>query len=444
MKRHSTLIAVLWLAAAGSAAAQGFALEGAVIDSSSSRNLGVISERGDLNALFRAQKAMTFGILRSAGISLDALPPEVRARIERFATTNLDAFRAFSQGLDLKDQGRFVEAKAQFARAAELDPGFALAAEQQQSMPDVNLGAGVQTRAVLLAAAGAAVDRGKATFVIDTARAVAALAAGQSVVVVNLPSTGTTSASADFSTTPPGSATQYVPNLVAGLSYTVGLGGSAGPTSLALAAEWKSDSFRLNGTALEALGSSSSPVAQRGGATQGSGGSAVLSDGTTAYWGSWLSTPTGSATVSVTVGNQLQALPALGQADYVYADATRTMPTTGTAVFSPAGGSLTQAGGNIEVNFVTRAVELRDLGFSIGTQTFSGLRGSAQYSDLIASGTFGGNYTAGTCTGCSGLLPGSSRFDGSFVGRNANGLVFSTILVTGTGTASGVHLFKQP
>lgn len=443
MKLPHTPLAALLLAAAGGAAAQGFSLEGAVIDSRTSRSLGVINERGDINALFRAQKAMTFGILRSAGISLEQLPPEVRSRIERFATTNLEAFRAFSAGLDLKDQGRFVEAKAQFARAAELDPNFALAAEQQQAMPDVNLGTGVQTRAVLLAAAGAAVDRGKASVVVDTARAVAALAAGQSVIAVTLPSATDPAAASAFTTTPPGSGTQYVPNIVAGLAYTVTLP-SGTSASVANAAEWKSDAFRLDGTALDGLGNAAIGFqAQRQNASAVPGGSTLLADGSTAYWGSWLSTPAASA--SVTVSGQTLTAPQLGPVDYAYADATRTMPTTGTAVFTPAGGSLGQVSGTVAVNFVTRGVALQNLGFSIGSLAFTGLNGSATYSDRIASGTFGGNYSSGNCSGCSAFTPLSSSFGGSFVGRNADGLVFSTFLLTGGGgSASGVHVFKQP
>jgi hypothetical protein len=442
MQVHRITVAALLAAAAGGAAAQGFALEGAVIDSRSSRSLGVISERGDINALFRAQKAMTFGILRSAGISLEQLPPEVRSRIERFATTNLEAFRAFSQGLDLKDQGKFVEAKVQFARAAELDPNFALAAEQQQAMPDVNLGTGLQTRAVVLAAAGAAVDRGKASFAVDTARAVAALAAGQSVIAVTLPNAGDAT-TPGFTTTPPGSGTQFVPNIVAGLAYTVTLP-SGTSASVANAAEWKSDAFRLNGEVLESLGNAAIGFqAQRQNATAVPGGSTTLADGSLAYWGGWLSAPGASATV--TVSGQTLAAPQLGPVDYAFADATRSMPTTGTAVFAPAGGSLSAVSGTVAVNFVTRDVALQNLGFNIGSLAFSGLNGNASYSDRIASGTFGGNYTSGSCTGCAAFTPLSSSFGGSFIGRNADGLVFSTFLLTGGGgSAAGVHVFKQP
>ena len=193
----------------GAAAAQSFSLEGAVIDSRSGNSLGVVTESGDLNSLFRAQKAMTFGILRAAGISLEQLSPEIRARIERFQTTNVEAFRAFSQGLDLKDQGKYAEARDFFKRAAELDPGFALAAEQQQSMPDVNVSGGVQMRAVMLAAAGAAVDRGKASFVVDLARAVAAIQAGQTVITVPAPADASQSTASNFTSNPAGSGTQF-------------------------------------------------------------------------------------------------------------------------------------------------------------------------------------------------------------------------------------------
>ena len=173
MKTRSThrptrlALAVLLLAAAlAPARAQNFTLEGAVIDSRSAASLGVISERGDVAQLFKAQKTMTFGILRAAGIALDQLPAEVRQRLERFQTTNLDAFRAFSTGLDLKDQGRYAEAKDFFRRAADLDPGFGLAADQQRAMPDVTVSGQAQARAVVIAAAGQAVDRGRQTKIV--------------------------------------------------------------------------------------------------------------------------------------------------------------------------------------------------------------------------------------------------------------------------------------
>ncbi|MCW5611614.1 MAG: hypothetical protein KIS83_13190 [Rubrivivax sp.] len=447
MKRahHLAAACLAALAAASPAAAQTFTLEGAVLDSRSAQNLGVVSERGDIATLFRAQKAMTFGILRAAGIPLDQLSPEVRARIERFQTTNLEAFRAFSQGLDLKDQGRFAEAREFFRRAAELDPGFALAAEQQQAMPDVNLGTGVQVRAVLAAAAGAAVDRGRSAVAVDVARATAALQAGQTVVTIAAAPAERAQAAATgdgFTANPPGSSTQFLPNLAAGIVYTYTVPPAA-PVSIAIAGEWRADRIRFENEVLESLGTAGDFQAQRGGATVVAQGSAPVGDGSLAYWGRWASTPSGSASVSV--NNTAITAPTLGPVDWIYADATRQMPTTGSAVFTPAAGpTMNNASGSIAVNFATRAVTLNNLGFTIGGQTFSALTGSASIDPRIASGAFGGNYSGGACSGCAGFTPLASTFGGHFLGREANGLLFSTILLTGDGTAAGVHLFGRP
>lgn len=431
---------------------QRFVLEGAVIDSRSAASLGVTSESGDIATLFRAQKTLSFGILRSAGVDLDSLPPEVRARIERFQTTNLEAFRAFSSGLDLKDQGRFAEAREQFKRAAELDPGFALAVEQQQAMPEINLGTQVQIRAVVAAAAGQAVDRGKATYAVDAARAVAALQAGQTVVQVA--ATAPTDAAAlsgdrsrEFTSNPAGSGVQYVPNLVAGLAFGVTRAGQP-TTGLALGGEWKGDQYRVGGSgALEAVGTTGDFQAQRQGvgpgAVQQPGGSSTLGDGTLAYWGRWLSAPGASASV-VLSGDTLSA-PTLGAVDWIAGDATRAMPTSGTAVFTPAGGgNMSAVDGQIAVNFVTRDVAVQNLGFTLDGRVFSALNGSTSYDPRILSGGFVGNYSSGSCSGCAAFLPQSSSFGGNFLGASADGLVFSTILITGDGTSGGVTLLKRP
>lgn len=447
-RRRARLCGVgVWSAAliAAPALAQSFAIESAVLDTRDARNLGVSSERGALADLFKAQKAVTFGILRAAGIDFDALPPEVRARVARFQTTNVEAFRAFSLGLDLKDHGRWAEAKEAFRRAAELDPNFQLAADQQRAMPEVNLSTAVQMRAVVAAASTAAVDRGKQGYVVDLAHATAALQAGQTVSVTTQDTTATTQTAQgatganDYTANPPGSGAPFLPNRVVGLAYTYASAG--GPISLANTNEYTGDRYRTSTAVLESVGAAGDFQAQRQGATNVAGGSAALVDGSKAYWGSWLSTPAASALV--TVNNQPVSAPALGRVDYVHADATTAMPGSGSAVFKSLGGSLTGASGTIAVNFVTREVALSNLGFVIGNLNFSGLSGSAIYSPNSGSGPFSGNYSAGSCAGCPAFVPGSSAFTGNFAGKDAAGLVFSTIMVTGAGTASGVQLFGR-
>ena len=434
--------------ASGSAAlaqgrTQGFALEGAVIDSRSGDSLGVVSERGDLSAVFKAQKTMTFGILRAAGISLDQLSPEVRAKIERFQTSNVEAFRAFSQGLDLKDQGRFSEARDSFKRAAELDPGFGLAVEQQQSMPDVNVSTALQLRAVMQAAAGAAVERGKVAYVVDLSRALAALQSGLTVVTVPAVNENPQlNAANEYTSNQAGSTANALPNQVVSLSLGYDVN-TANPRSLTSPSVWRGADVRATAGTLEQIRTAAEGVvADRGGAAAVNSGQATLSDGTVAYWGSWLSTPGGSA--AVRVSGQLQTAPSLGQVDFVFADATRTVPTTASATFTPAGGLLQGVSGNIAVNFATRSVALQNLGFQIGSLAFTGLNGTASYEATAASGAFNGRYSSGACSGCAAFTPTSSVFNGNFVGTQANGLAFSTLLNTGNGIASGVHLFTRP
>ncbi len=423
--------------------AGGFALEGAVIDSRSGDSLGVVNERGDLSAVFKAQKAMTFGILRAAGVSLDQLSPEVRAKIERFQTSNVEAFRAFSQGLDLKDQGRFSEARDSFRRAAELDPGFGLAVEQQQSMPDVNVSSALQLRAVMQAAAGAAVDRGKVAYVVDLSRALAALQSGLTVVTVPAANeSAQRSAANEYTSNQAGSTANALPNQVVSLSLSYDVN-TANARSLTSPSVWRGADVRTSAGTLEQIRTAAEGVvADRGGAAVANAGQLSLADGTVAYWGSWLSAAGASA--AVRVSGQLQTAPSLGRVDYVFADATRTVPASASATFTPAGGLLQGVSGNIAVNFATRSVALQNLGFQIGTLAFSSLNGNATYDATAASGAFNGRYSSGTCSGCTAFTPTSSVFNGNFVGTQANGLVFSTLLNTGNGFASGVHLFTRP
>jgi hypothetical protein len=119
------------------------------------------------------------------------------------------------------------------------------------------------------------------------------------------------------------------------------------------------------------------------------------------------------------------------------------MPTTGTATYAPVGGFLGAVTGNITTNFVNRTVSVNNLGFSTSGLSFSGLNGAASYSSGIASGYFSGKYSSGNCVGCTGFVPTSSAFSGNFVGGAASGLVYSSIMQTGNGTVSGLHLFGK-
>jgi hypothetical protein len=318
-------------------------------------------------------------------------------------------------------------------------------------MPEVNLGTGVQTRAVVLAAAGAAVDRGKATIAVDASRAAAALASGLTVVVTNTPSESSQASTAGgYTSNPAGSSGQYLPNLAVALTYpTASTSGTV--FNLATSNEYRAGDYVVaSGNVLDSAGNLARGfIAQRQGATASDTGSLTLADGapgggtpTTVYWGRWNSAAGASA--SVTVGSSTFTAPTLGPVDYVYANATRQMPGTGTGTFTPAGGLLAGAAGRIQVDFLNRNVAVQDLGFTLNGFTFTGLNGTASYAASSASGAFNGSYTAGNCGGCTGFTPSNGAFGGNFVGNDAAGLLFSTFLFTGpTTSVSGVHAFKR-
>ncbi|MEW6753451.1 MAG: tetratricopeptide repeat protein [Candidatus Latescibacterota bacterium] len=94
---------------------------------------------GPLEHLFRLQKDLTFGIVEAMGI---ALTDEQRDAIQQIPTENMLAFIAYSQGLDLDDQGKSQEAAAAFQEAAALDPGFGAALDGLERAEGAALGSG--------------------------------------------------------------------------------------------------------------------------------------------------------------------------------------------------------------------------------------------------------------------------------------------------------------
>ncbi|MEX2182168.1 MAG: tetratricopeptide repeat protein [Gemmatimonadaceae bacterium] len=84
----------------------------------------------DLDALFALQKQLVFRIFDQLGVTLT---PAERQLVDRHATTNMDAFLAYSRGLAAADDGRFEDATRFFDEARAHDPGFGAAAAQFQA-----------------------------------------------------------------------------------------------------------------------------------------------------------------------------------------------------------------------------------------------------------------------------------------------------------------------
>ena len=93
-----------------------------------------LNRDGLLRNLFVIEKEIVFALINRFGITLS---PEDRNRIERIPTQNLQAFLAFSRGLDAENRGLYSSASSLYGQAAALDSGFEIArtyAENAASM----------------------------------------------------------------------------------------------------------------------------------------------------------------------------------------------------------------------------------------------------------------------------------------------------------------------
>lgn len=422
-------------AQAGAATAkERFDLEEAVIDTVTAQALGGMKKSGEISAFFLAQKELVYHTLMDMGIALNTLPPAVRKSLERFHTTNLAAFKMFSSGLDAQDQGKFAEAKSFFEKALELDPDFELAGELSVSMPSSNAMTQAQLKIVLAAASQTAISGGQVAVGVDLSGALAALQSGLQLTTIN-----NNTANQTLNTVVPTVVLpqNYAPRMAVGLKYV------QGGVEVASTNEWMLSQVATDATGLVRAGDSAQLLANRGNASSAIQGQTTLTDGSTVTWGSW-------NTNTYTVSTQGSAVPNLGaQLQFVYGAATRDMPTTGTGSFSPVGGFFspttgnTAINGNVSVNFNTRVMTISNLSFQVGTLDFNNLSGTATYSSTIASGAFLGNYNGGACANCTAFNPSTSTFSGNFLGKGATGLLFSTVLNTGSGTVAAAHVFGR-
>lgn len=105
-------------------------------------------QSGALNRFFDLEKRLVFALLDGMGI---VLTPEERQRIEFIPTQNLQAFLAFSRGLEREDAGAFGAAADFFAQAVRLDPGFTLAQDHLDAAQGQALAGGTLEEALAAA-----------------------------------------------------------------------------------------------------------------------------------------------------------------------------------------------------------------------------------------------------------------------------------------------------
>jgi tetratricopeptide (TPR) repeat protein len=104
-------------------------LDGAYMQIEDASYFQLDSQSDVLRNLFVMEKALVFNLVNQLGIELT---PQEREQIEFIPTQNLQAFLAYSRGLQEEDAGAYGLAAGFYRQASQLDPGFALAANRAE------------------------------------------------------------------------------------------------------------------------------------------------------------------------------------------------------------------------------------------------------------------------------------------------------------------------
>lgn len=92
-----------------------------VLDNATGKWLGRGESRGRVEEVMRLEKEIAYGVLEQLGVQPT---DEERRVIGKIPTTSFPAFLAFSEGVDLEDREKYMEARARYEQAVRLDPEF--------------------------------------------------------------------------------------------------------------------------------------------------------------------------------------------------------------------------------------------------------------------------------------------------------------------------------
>jgi TolB-like protein len=110
----------------------------AVVDVASAGVAASTNNSDALNRLFDLEKQVVLSIFTNLGIQLS---DQERAAIAQRPTQNLQAFLAYSRGLEAQDRGDYSGARDAFGEAAGLDPSFRAAAQGAGAASDLSIAA---------------------------------------------------------------------------------------------------------------------------------------------------------------------------------------------------------------------------------------------------------------------------------------------------------------
>lgn len=100
-----------------------------------------VNKSGSLNDLFVLQKQVVFAFLQENGFQLTQ---EDKEKIAYIPTQNLEAFLAYSKGLQEEDAGNYQQAEGFFNQASQLDPHFQDAGNKLQSTQSISKSGGTK------------------------------------------------------------------------------------------------------------------------------------------------------------------------------------------------------------------------------------------------------------------------------------------------------------
>ncbi len=132
-------------------------VDAALVSVESAEVPAVESRSGSISDLFRLQKDVAFALIDELGY---VLTPEQREQIERLPTQNMQAFLAYSRGLQEEDAGNFDAAARHFGQAQQLDPNFEAAAAQYDSAESMRDAEGTTQDVVAMASREDAIGDG--------------------------------------------------------------------------------------------------------------------------------------------------------------------------------------------------------------------------------------------------------------------------------------------
>jgi hypothetical protein len=129
-------IAILIFTIAVNAHGKDLFIDTVTMETHSRVGLGNASANNNNGNIFLLEKTLLKKILSQLNINYESLSPALKAKLAKQQTMNFKAFLSFAEGLDYFDNEQFDKARNSFENAALLDPGFYLAGQYADAMPE--------------------------------------------------------------------------------------------------------------------------------------------------------------------------------------------------------------------------------------------------------------------------------------------------------------------